>query len=832
MKTLRPFAAALMLLFSVLLQAQMQVDPTKEVKGVVPAANGGMPTEVATGSGMVSRGIGQPGASQTKLAVDMRDPSTAARSAGVACNGTTDDTAAIQAYFNYYGKGGSGSSQNVQLQLPLGHCKITNQVVFEGTNSLGVRLTGVKGFNGLGTTLDWYGPNFGTMMLMLGCNGCSVEDVDFNLNESGGGGGKAQNGLWFDASNSVTSATYNISAISRSRDVVTATTTTAHAATAGRIVKVAGSTGGTTSFNGTFQVQYANDNTHISWFQTGTNESGTASTGTVTNYQSTPSNNLKISHIQVSGHEAVSSTISSIAGTSPTYTITTTTPHFAFPGDTVVARGSSDSTYNCAYQVGSTQVGVPSSTTLIVTVLPGAQCGPDGSGSKGGTLLSGSSGVRIGHSDAETEEVATLHFIDLFIQGDQLGRSINCLEADEAGNVKDFIFENLVFNGCRYGVNGFSSGQLSVYGYIGGMVTPDATPQLAAIDFVNNAGQIFIQGAESEGRNYRFFVSTASPGAANTHLDAVSFQSAAPTDDIVIAGGGAITITNSLLGNSRAAASVPFIALGPLFGTNNDSLISVGNTYTNTAVGCAGPSCGWIPVKDGSGNIWHATGGSYFDGAQVNITSIGDHGTVSNNFGNTIPLKTALPLSVNNTPLSGFWSCTNVTPVTVNATTTSDQNLMSCVIGYPMQWLSLNKTLRIRLKGVYSTPASSTATINLKAKFCHVRGCGSGVVITPVSITSAALGSIQATNNPFLFDANITVQTSGSSAAYEGSGQLAIDLASSSSVASSLFLDTNTAAVGTNDATTSFYLQLTGAFSAASASNSMTARQLIVETVN
>jgi hypothetical protein len=149
-----------------------------------------------------------------------------------------------------------------------------------------------------------------------------------------------------------------------------------------------------------------------------------------------------------------------------------------------------------------------------------------------------------------------------------------------------------------------------------------------------------------------------------------------------------------------------------------------------------------------------------------------------------------------------------------------------------MQLLSLNKTLRIRLKGVYSTAASSTATINLKAKFCQVRGCGSGVVIAPVSITSAALGSIQATNNPFLFDANITVQTIGSSAAYEGSGQLAIDLASSPSAVSSLFLDTNTATVGTNDATVSFYLQLSGAFSAASARNSMTARQLIVETVN
>ena len=208
---------------------------------------------------MVSRSVGQPGAYQTKLAVDMREPSSAAGSAGVACDGTTDDTAAIQAYFNYYGNGGSGSSQNVQLQLPLGHCRISNQVVFEGTNSLGVRLTGVKGFNGLGTALDWYGPNFGTMMLMLGCNGCSIEDIDFNLNEAANGGGKAQNGLWFDASNTITQVAYKVSAISRSGNVVTVTTTAAHAVTPGRIVKVAGSTGGTTSFNGTFQVQYAND---------------------------------------------------------------------------------------------------------------------------------------------------------------------------------------------------------------------------------------------------------------------------------------------------------------------------------------------------------------------------------------------------------------------------------------------------------------------------------------------------------------------------------------------------------------------------------------------
>ena len=45
MKTPSLFAAALTLFFSRLLQAQTQVDLTKQVKGVLPAANGGVPAE-------------------------------------------------------------------------------------------------------------------------------------------------------------------------------------------------------------------------------------------------------------------------------------------------------------------------------------------------------------------------------------------------------------------------------------------------------------------------------------------------------------------------------------------------------------------------------------------------------------------------------------------------------------------------------------------------------------------------------------------------------------------------------------------------------------------
>lgn len=609
---------------------------------IAVGAGGGSIPAGTTNQQLVYTGTNSVGG-QDKLIVDIRDPSAAALSTGATCNGITDDTAAIQAYLNYYGAGGIGANNNVELQFPVGLCKISNQLVFEGSNSIGIRLVGVKGQNGgvNGSNIGWWGPNFGTMLLFLGCNSCSTENIDFLLNEVGNGGGKAQNGVWYDASNTIsTSVSYNMSAISRSGYVVTATTTASHVVTAGRIVKVAGSTGGATSFNGTFQVQYTNDNTHISWFQTGANESGTASTGTVTNYKSSPSNNLKMSSVQISNPQGVNSTITSITGTSPTWTITTATSHFAFLGDTVIARGGSDPTYNCAYITTA----IPTSTTATAVVLPGTQCGPSGSNSTGGTLTSGSSGIRIGHRDSATEQVSSINFKDIFIQGDQLGGSVNCIENDGAGNVKDFIFDYLLFNGCRYGMSGFTSGQLSVYGYIGGLVTPDVTPQLAAIDFVNNVGQIFIQGAESEGQNYRFFVSSGSPGSCNVHLDGISFQGAAPTDDIEVVSSCATTITNSLFGNNRASGSAPFIQMGnPLLGNNTSSLISEGNTYTNTAAGCTGPSCGWVPVKDGSGNIFHATGGSFYDGKDTNITSIGDHGTITNGFGNTKPLTIALP---------------------------------------------------------------------------------------------------------------------------------------------------------------------------------------------
>jgi lysophospholipase L1-like esterase len=172
-------------------------------------------------------------------------------------------------------------------------------------------------------------------------------------------------------------------------------------------------------------------------------------------------------------------------------------------------------------------------------------------------------------------------------------------------------------------------------------------------------------------------------------------------------------------------------------------------------------------------------------------------------------------------------TCSNVTPVTVSANTASDQILMACTL--PAGALNgIGRIMTVTVAGVYSTPAASTSTITLKAKLCTVSGCGSGTVITPISITSAALGALQATNDPFSMQFDSITQTGLTSAAFEAHGSMSIDLAAAATSATTVYNDQNTATVGTIDSTAQLFLQITGAFSNASASNTMTQRSLKV----
>jgi len=163
----------------------------------------------------------------------------------------------------------------------------------------------------------------------------------------------------------------------------------------------------------------------------------------------------------------------------------------------------------------------------------------------------------------------------------------------------------------------------------------------------------------------------------------------------------------------------------------------------------------------------------------------------------------------------------NVTPVTVNANTTGDQNLMSGSITAGLL-NSVGKTFRIFIAGVYSTPIASTATITIKVKL--------GALTLFSATSSANPGTV--TNNSWNANIYITTQTAGAAAAFECHGNMVIDLGATPGVADATFSDTNTATVGTLDSTAAQTLQTTVAFSAGSTSNSSTQRQQLIEAVN
>lgn len=175
--------------------------------------------------------------------------------------------------------------------------------------------------------------------------------------------------------------------------------------------------------------------------------------------------------------------------------------------------------------------------------------------------------------------------------------------------------------------------------------------------------------------------------------------------------------------------------------------------------------------------------------------------------------------------------CVSSAPVTVNANVATDQNLMTCSL--PAGLLNqVNSSLRVYIAGVFSTAAASTASLTFKVKLCTVSGCGSGTVISPVATTTGATAALSATNLSFSQTSYLSTQTAGAASAYEAHGFMTIDLSATPATPDSTYQDTNTATVGTIDSTAALFLQITAAASAASASNSFTERQLVVELIN
>jgi len=193
--------------------------------------------------------------------------------------------------------------------------------------------------------------------------------------------------------------------------------------------------------------------------------------------------------------------------------------------------------------------------------------------------------------------------------------------------------------------------------------------------------------------------------------------------------------------------------------------------------------------------------------------------TASGGTGSLVYNQQGMSIGLGNGPLFS-----TATPVTVSANTTAAQNLYFFSIP-ASTWSRVGAVVHLRLRGVYSTPLASTATINFKVNACNSDCSASPAVVTTiVNLTSTANpGSV--TNNPFFLDAPIMTSVV-SAADVEMSDTLAIGLGASPSSALSLFGNTDTAAIAIPG---NGFFQVTVSFSSASASNSVTARQFYVE---
>ncbi len=167
-------------------------------------------------------------------------------------------------------------------------------------------------------------------------------------------------------------------------------------------------------------------------------------------------------------------------------------------------------------------------------------------------------------------------------------------------------------------------------------------------------------------------------------------------------------------------------------------------------------------------------------------------------------------------------SVTNITPVTVSANTTSDQQLMELTLaaGY---FNSGGQPFLFNGAGIYTTPVAQTPTLTFKVKLCTVSGCGSGTVVTLVNIPSTATLA-SSTNNTWNVNFMGYTANTGATGNLEIHGPLNVDLGSLSTAPDSLFNDTNTAVSSNIDLTAALFIDFTVATSSGSASNSITQR--------
>lgn len=263
-------------------------------------------------------------------------------------------------------------------------------------------------------------------------------------------------------------------------------------------------------------------------------------------------------------------------------------------------------------------------------------------------------------------------------------------------------------------------------------------------------------------------------------IAAVGSAGLSATSPVAIASTGAITCTTCTTNASALTANLPVIGAGgqaSAVGTRTGNTTQFASwTGATTATRCVD--------TDASGNL------------QVTAADCGTGGGSSNP------------------------AVSNITPVTVNANSTGDQQAQELSLSAAY----LNTATQPFLfhgSGIFSTTLVPAVTV--KFKLCSVSGCGSGTVVTLATMTTA--NTTSATNNQIIADMSCATHAIGATGNLICHGILATDL-TASSVLTTTYSDANTAVSSNFDLTAAWFVDTSIAFSTGSASNSFTEQEM------
>lgn len=316
------------------------------------------------------------------------------------------------------------------------------------------------------------------------------------------------------------------------------------------------------------------------------------------------------------------------------------------------------------------------------------------------------------------------------------------------------------------------------------------------------AGQFVLGGGAGVAPSTSFSiapVANGGTGIASGTSGGVPYYSGSTT----IASSGALTNNAAMFGGGAGAAP----KVDTLITTDGSGKISAaqavfsGSTVITPASAASGDIGSQpLPFKYG----WIAGDSTSPATNNFKLTGVCGQGTCSIVMPNIASVN--LPLECSNT--SANTAITNTTTETYFST--------NCKV--PANYLTAGMTIQVGYRGIFS--ALVTDTITLKIKACQVSGCASGTVVQLGTNTALAPGALS--NQGWLMDSTTVIYTIGSSGTMDTQGYTAFQTAATA-ITFDPMVNTATATVNT---TVDEYISVSGTWSAASASDTISARNI------